>query len=72
MTIERQVRMFAGLLILTSVGLGASISKDWYWLTAVFAASLFQSGFTNWCPLMSILRAVRADGKSGNAQAQRS
>ena len=30
----------------------------WLWLTAFVGVNLLQSAFTNWCPAMSILRAM--------------
>lgn len=40
------------------IGLGLSQIHSEYWLilSAVVGFSLFQSGFTNWCPMMVILR----------------
>ena len=29
--------------------------KDWYLFTAFVGLNLFQSGFTNWCPMMVFL-----------------
>jgi hypothetical protein len=28
----------------------------WLWFTAFVGANLLQSAFTNWCPMMTILR----------------
>lgn len=56
MTIERYLRLIAGIVILVSVGLGTLASPWWYALTAFVGLNLFQSAFTNWCPMMAVLR----------------
>lgn len=58
MTVERSVRMLAGIMILLSLGLGWYFSHYWLWLTAFVGLNLLQSAFTNWCPAMSIFRAM--------------
>ncbi len=56
MTVERALRIIAGLFVLASLALGTWVNSNWYWFTAFVGANLFQSGFTNWCPMMIILR----------------
>jgi hypothetical protein len=56
MTIESVVRIFAGAVVLASLGLAVTLDLNWLWLTAFVGANLFQSGFTGLCPLASILR----------------
>ncbi len=58
MTVERAVRMMAGVIILISVALGHYVSPYWYFLTAFVGLNLLQSAFTNWCPAMAIFRAM--------------
>jgi DUF2892 family protein len=58
MTVERALRIIAGLFVLASLALGVWVSPKWYWFTAFVGANLFQSGFTNWCPMMTILRKL--------------
>lgn len=58
MTVERSVRMLAGIMILLSLGLAWYFSHYWLWLTAFVGLNLLQSAFTNWCPAMSIFRAM--------------
>ncbi|MDE3186225.1 MAG: DUF2892 domain-containing protein [Acidobacteriota bacterium] len=58
MTVERVVRILAGVMVLLSLALAHFHSPNWLWLTAFVGLNLFQSGFTNWCPAMSILRAM--------------
>ena len=58
MTVERGVRLMAGIMVLLSVGLAHFFSLYWLWLTAFVGVNLLQSAFTNWCPAMSIFRAM--------------
>jgi hypothetical protein len=59
MTIERGLRLMAGVFVLLSVALARFHDPRWLWLTAFVGLNLLQSGFTNWCPGMWIL------GKAG-------
>jgi hypothetical protein len=56
--IERALRGIAGFMILISVGLAVWVDIRWLWLTAFVGVNLFQSAFTNWCLMMTILRKV--------------
>lgn len=56
MNIERMIRIIAGVFILLSVGLGMLVSPKWYYFTAFVGLNLLQSGFTNWCPMISLLK----------------
>ena len=56
MTIEGSLRLIAGTFILASLALGHWVSPYWYLFTAFVGLNLFQSGLTNWCPMMSFLR----------------
>ena len=58
MTVERAVRLLAGVIILISLALAVYISHYWLWLTAFVRLNLFQSAITNWCPAMSIFRLM--------------
>jgi hypothetical protein len=58
MTVERGVRLMAGVMVLLSLALGHFFSLYWIWLTVFVGVNLLQSAFTNWCPAMNILRAV--------------
>ena len=53
---ERALRGFAGACILISLLLAHFIDLRWLWFTAFVGANLLQSAFTNWCPMMSILK----------------
>ncbi len=58
MTVERGLRLMAGVIVLISVALAHYLSLYWLWLTAFVGLNLLQSAFTNWCPGMMILRAI--------------
>jgi hypothetical protein len=66
MTVERGLRLMAGLVILVSVTLGMTVNPNWYWLTGFVGLNLFQSAFTNWCPAMFFLKkcGLREAGES--------
>ncbi|HEX7961890.1 MAG TPA: DUF2892 domain-containing protein [Terriglobales bacterium] len=57
MTIERTLRLMAGTFVLISLALGYWISPYWFLFTGFVGLNLLQSGFTNWCPAMALLRA---------------
>jgi hypothetical protein len=48
----------AGFFIMGSVALGWWVSPYWFLFTAFVGLNLFQSGLTNWCPAMYILRKL--------------
>ncbi len=56
MSIERLLRLIAGAFVLASLALGTWVNPKWYWFTAFVGLNLLQSGFTNWCPMMTFLR----------------
>lgn len=58
MTVERILRGVAGFFILLSVFLAYAHSPWWLVFTALVGLNLFQSAFSDWCPLMTILRKV--------------
>ncbi|MFN7723503.1 MAG: DUF2892 domain-containing protein [Rubrivivax sp.] len=63
MTVDRLIRIFAGSFILVSLALGAPgsplfVSTWWLAFTAFVGANLLQFGFTNVCPLGTILKKL--------------
>jgi glucan phosphoethanolaminetransferase (alkaline phosphatase superfamily) len=58
MTVNRYLRLIAGFFILLSVTLGYFVSPYWYFFTAFIGLNLLQSAFTNWCPMMTLLRKL--------------
>ena len=72
MTVHQYLRMIAGLFVLLSVALGYFVDQRWLLFTAFVGLNLFQSAFSNWCPMMTILkraglRECRHDQKSRSA-----
>jgi len=63
MTVNRMVRIIAGLFILISLALGVQgsplfVSSNWLWFTAFVGANLFQSGITRFCPMDIFLKKL--------------
>jgi hypothetical protein len=61
MTTDRIVRIVAGAFVLISLALGVAgspffVSSSWLWFTVFVGANLFQSGFTRFCLLETVLR----------------
>jgi hypothetical protein len=71
MTVERALRLIAGAFVTLSVLLATYVNANFLWFTAFVGVNLFQSAFTNWCPMMVILRkaGLRDTGHTGNAVA---
>ncbi len=65
MKIERSLRLIAGAFVLISLALGYWVSPYWYLFTAFVGLNLFQSGFTNWCPMMAFLRKLGMKSTGG-------
>jgi hypothetical protein len=74
MTVERWLRCIAGIFVVVSVLLARYHSLYWLFFTAFVGLNLFQSAFTNWCPMMTILKKVgvksqcQSDKQNGGAQ----
>ena len=68
MTVERAVRLMAGVVVLLSLALAHYISHYWLWLTVFVGLNLLQSAFTNWCPAMSIFRAMGIKDAAGGVK----
>lgn len=70
MTVNRWIRVIAGFFIMLSLVLAhvtgqADLTQvSWLWFTAFVGLNLFQSGFTQFCPMESILKALGV--KEGN------
>lgn len=67
MNVERYLRLIAGLFVLLSIALGWFVSPWFLLFTAFVGLNLVQSAFSNWCPMMSILRAFRVPDGSAKA-----
>jgi len=58
MTIERYLRLIAGFFVMLGVALGYWVSPYWFLFTAFVGLNLFQSAFTNWCPMITFLKKL--------------
>lgn len=63
MTVQRYIFVFAGFFVMLSLALGVEgsplfVSKWALAFTAFVGLNLFQSGFTNFCPLALILKKL--------------
>ena len=58
MTVERVLRLMAGTLITLSLLLAAFVHPGFQWVAVFVGLNLLQSGLTNWCPMMPILRSL--------------
>ncbi len=62
MNVERYLRLVAGAIVVASLALGYWVSAYWFLLTAFVGLNLFQSAFSNWCPMMTFLRKAGVKG----------
>jgi hypothetical protein len=58
MLLEPMLRLIAGVFVAASVLLGMYVHPSFLWFTLFVGANLAQSAFTNWCPMMSLLRQL--------------
>jgi len=63
MTVERYLRGIAGFFIIISVLLAHFHSPYWLFFTGFVGLNLLQSAFTNWCPMMSILKMLNCESQ---------
>ena len=53
---EKLIRILAGVVSLTGLGLGFFVNEWWYLLTAFAGVNILQSAFTGFCPPEIIYR----------------
>lgn len=58
MTVNRYLRLIAGLFVMLSALLAWQVSPYWLLFTAFVGLNLFQSAFTNWCPMITLLKKL--------------
>jgi hypothetical protein len=64
MSIERIIRIMAGVMILLSLALAHFTGQvdmtqlSWLWLTVFIGLNLLQSGFTGFCPPEKLLKKM--------------
>jgi hypothetical protein len=61
-SVDRGLRLVAGLFVVLSVLLGVYVNPWFLAFTVFVGLNLFQSAFTNWCPMMAILRRFGLPG----------
>ncbi len=67
MTVDRWLRLIAGFFVVASVLLGMYVHPYFLWFTVFVGANLFQSAFSNWCPMMAILRGAGVPDQASQA-----
>jgi hypothetical protein len=58
MTIDRAVMMFAGFMVLVSLGLGIYVSPWWFLLTGFVGLNLIQASVSGFCPAAMVFRKL--------------
>lgn len=58
MTLDRMVLAFAGVMVLISVLLTATVSPYFVWFTVFIGLNMLQSAFTGFCPAAMIFKAL--------------
>ncbi len=69
MNVERYLRLIAGALVLVSAILAWTVSLWFLAFIAFIGLNLMQSAFTNWCPMMAVLRALGVRDRAGATRA---
>ena len=70
MSIERYLRLIAGFFVMLSLALGYWVHPAWFLFTAFVGLNLFQSAFTNWCPMMTFLKKAGVKSAEEGAKAR--
>lgn len=60
--IETYLRGIAGSFLLFSLFMQVYHSPNWIYFSAFIGLNLLQSAFTQWCPMMTILRKLGVKG----------
>ncbi len=55
---QRIVFLVAGTFVLTGIALSHYVNPNWIWLSVFVGVNMFQTAFTNFCPLEKILNAL--------------
>lgn len=73
MNVNRMVSIFAGTVIMASMGAAHLIGQvdltqvSWLWLTLFVGVNLFQMGFTGFCPVKSFFKLLGARDSEGKS-----
>lgn len=65
MTVNRIMHIVAGAFIMISLALAHWVNPKWLYFTAFVGVNLFQSGFTNWCLMATILKKLGVPETAG-------
>jgi rhodanese-related sulfurtransferase len=65
LSLERQVRIAAGLIVLAGVALGTWIHPGFYGLSAFVGAGLVFAGITDWCGMALLLARMPWNQRTG-------
>ncbi|NLH98764.1 MAG: DUF2892 domain-containing protein [Chthonomonadales bacterium] len=60
MSVERWLRLIAGVFVVGTVALAALVDLRWLYFTAFVGLNLLQSAFTDWCPMKTLLERLHA------------
>jgi hypothetical protein len=55
---------------MASLALGYWVHPAWFLFTAFVGLNLFQSAFTNWCPMMTFLRKLGVPSSGSRMKAR--
>ncbi|MES2125501.1 MAG: DUF2892 domain-containing protein [Gemmatimonadota bacterium] len=56
------IRRIAGIFVMLSLALGLWVNPAWFYFTAFVGFNLFQSSFTDFCPLERMLGRFKLFG----------
>lgn len=65
MTTERWLRLIAGVFVMISTALAVFVDVRWLYLTGFVGLNLFQSAFTDWCPMKTLLERLGTKSTCG-------
>jgi DUF2892 family protein len=71
MTLEPMLRLIGGAFVSASVLLGMYVHPYFLWFTLFVGLNLVQSAFTNWCPMMALLRQLGVRESFGSSPSAR-
>jgi hypothetical protein len=56
MNLDRFVMLFAGMMLLLSVGLTHWHHQNWIWLTVFIGLNMIQASFSGFCPVAIVMK----------------
>lgn len=58
MKLQAALRLIAGVMVLISLALTYWVHPNWIFFTAFIGLNLIQSAFSNWCPMITLLKKL--------------